>query len=281
MPLVSWRTAACLTLAACAPAALAQTASSSADGVSSAYVTGASDGSGTAAAGGSRSDIVAPATRSGPFSAIAVTAKVGVLGVGIDLSTPLSRKTNLRIGGNYFKYNDTLTTDGIQFQGNLKFASAQASIDWFPWGRSFHISPGALVYNGNGLSANASVPGGTSFTLDDNSFVSSATDPVGGNASVTFAKAAPMLTVGWGNPIPRNGRRFSFPIELGFAYVGDPTTSLTFTGTACDAQYALCQPVSQNAEFQSSVSAERVRFQNNANDARFFPILSAGFSFRF
>jgi hypothetical protein len=278
MLLFSRRSVACLALAACAPAALAQ-ASPREDAIP-AYVASAPEGSG-AFAGGSRSQMVAPAARTGPFSTVAVTAKIGVLGVGVDLATPLSRKTNLRIGGNYFTYSDTLTSNGINFKGNLNFASAVASLDWFPWGRSFHISPGAMVFNGNRISANASVPAGTSFTIDNNNFVSSPTDPVGGNAKITFNKAAPMLTVGWGNPIPRNGRHFSFPVELGFAYVGDPKTSLNFTGTACDAQYAVCQPVSQNVPFQNSVSVERVRFQNNANDARFFPILSVGFSYRF
>gem|GEM_PF-1478577 len=142
---------------------------------------------------------VAPAAESvRPFSQLAVGVKFSTLGAGVEVATPLSGHFNLRVGGNFFQYTDHLTTNGIHYAAALNFSSAQASIDWFPWGRSFHVSPGALVYSGNRIIANGSVPGGTSFTINGNDYVSDLADPVGGSARIDLAHAAPMLTFGWG-----------------------------------------------------------------------------------
>ncbi len=216
-----------------------------------------------------------------PFSQLAVGVKISTLGAGLELATPLARKFNLRVGGNFFQYTDHLTTDGIHYAAALDFSSAQASVDWFPWGRSFHLSPGALVYSGNRITANGSVPGGTSFTVNDNNYLSDPADPVGGGARIDFAHAAPMLTLGWGNILPRSKRNFSIPFELGAAYVGDPKVGLNFSGSVCDAQQLGCESVQSDPEFQSDVAAERTKIQKDANYARFYPILSLGLAYRF
>lgn len=215
------------------------------------------------------------------FSQLAVGVKFSTFGLGIELATPLSQHFNFRIGGNFFQYTDHLTTDGIHYDAALNYSSAEASIDWFPWGRSFHISPGALVYSGNRITANGMVPGGTTFTVNNTNYLSSPTDPVGGNARIDFAHAAPMLTVGWGNLIPRSTRNFSFPFEMGFAYVGDPKVNLNFQGTVCDANDLGCASANSDPTFQANVAAEKTKIQNDANYARFYPILSLGFAYRF
>ena len=225
---------------------------------------------------------IAPATRGiRPLSQLAIGVKFSTLGAGLELATPLSRRFNFRIGGNFFQYTDHLTTDGIHYAAALNFSSVQASIDWFPWGRSFHISPGALVYSGNRIDANGSVPGGTSFTVNGNNYVSSVSDPVGGSARINLAHAAPMLTVGWGNLIPRKPRNFVIPFEMGFAYIGDPQVNLNFSGSVCDPNGLGCESSTSDPAFQSDVAAEKSKIQKDANYARFYPILSLGFAYRF
>lgn len=264
-----------LSLSGLAPAALAQ-ASSSSQLAPSLLV------SDSPASGGT---VYAPPTSTRPmaFSTLAVDAKVGVLGIGFEAATPLSMHLNLRAGANFFSYTDNLTSDGITYNANLRMRSSEASVDYFPWARSFHISPGALLYNGNQVTGNANVPSGQTFTLNGTTYTSSATDPVNGNGSVTFNKAAPKLTVGWGNMIPRSGRHWSVPVELGFAYVGDPKVVLNLNGTACytyqGAPY--CADVATDPTIHANVVAQQQKLANDAADARFFPILSAGFAYRF
>ena len=218
-----------------------------------------------------------------PFSSVALGVKAGILGVGAEAATPLGWRFNLRGGANFFSYADNLSSDGISYNANLHFRSAEASLDWFPMAGGFHISPGALLYNGNQVTASAAVPGGQTFTLNGTTYTSSSTDPVTGSASLSFTKAAPKVTMGWGNLIPRSGRHFSVPVDLGFAYVGDPKVALNLAGTACytyeGAPY--CANVATDPTIQSNVTAQKAKIQKDAQDARFFPLFSLGFAYRF
>jgi hypothetical protein len=212
---------------------------------------------------------------------VALGVTVGTLGVGAEAAVPLAEHFNLRGGANFFSYSDTLSSSGVNYTGTLRLRSGEAELDWFPWARGFHISPGVLLYNGNQLTGAALIPGGDTFTLNDTTYMSDPSDPVHGSGSVKFTKAAPKLTIGWGNLLPRSGRRFAFPFEVGFAYQGDPKVALDFIGTACDASGQNCVPIATDPTTQANVAAQEKKVENDATYARFYPILSTGFSFRF
>jgi len=165
-----------------------------------------------------------------PFSRLGIGVKISLLGAGVEAATPITANSNLRGGFNIFSYDQNFNEDGITYDGQLRLRSAEAHYDWFPFHGSFHVSPGVLVYNGNQVTANASVPGGSTFTLNDTTYTSSPTDPITGTGKVDFIKAGPMFTVGWGNLLPRNHRHFSFPVELGVIYTGAPRTALSMGG---------------------------------------------------
>jgi hypothetical protein len=221
--------------------------------------------------------------RPGPFFGVGVGAKIGILGLGVEAAVPIGYHFNVRAGGNFFNYNDTLTSSGITYNADLRFRSAEASLDWFPGRSGFHVSPGALLYNGNQVTGGANVPSGQTFTLNNQNYTSGTTDPVTGSGSLTFVKAAPKLTLGWGNLVPRGERHFSFPFEAGFAYVGDPKFVLNLQGTACYTYEGTpyCDNVATDANIQANLAAEVKKINNDAADARFFPILSQGFAVRF
>ncbi len=258
------------------PAAYAQQSSSSL--ISPSYLSNDS-ASGTGI--GATRPVAASST--GGFPGVGIGVKIGLLGPGVEVAVPLARNINVRGGGNFFSYSDSLTTDGIAYKANLRFRSAEASVDWFPWGGGFHISPGALLYNGNQVTGGANVPGGQTFTLNDQTYTSSASDPVTGSGSLTFAKAAPKITVGWGNLVPRGERHYSFPFEAGFAYVGYPKFQLNLQGTACYTYEGTpyCDSVATDSNIQSNLATEIQKINNDAAPARFYPILSQGFAVRF
>lgn len=115
----------------------------------------AADGSASPAP---RGQSVAPAASyTQPFHRLAVGLKVGMLGIGVQSAVPLASRLNLSGGANFFSYNDNLTIDGLRYKANLRLRSAEASLDWFPLG-GFHISPGALLYNGNQVTGSANLP---------------------------------------------------------------------------------------------------------------------------
>lgn len=233
-------------------------------------------------AGGGYVNGTTPASaHGGPFSGLGIGVQVGLLGAGVQVATPIASRMNLRVGGNILSFSDSGSTSGVNYTANLRFRSAQAGVDWFPWGRSFHISPGALVYDGNQVTGNALIPAGSSFTLNGTSYVSDPADPANGSGSLQFAKAAPMVTVGWGNLVPRGEHHVSFPFEMGFAYLGEPKTVLSFTGSVCDSGMQGCESIASDPSAQANVAAEQAKFEKDARYARFFPILSQGFAFRF
>jgi len=214
----------------------------------------------------------------GPFSTFAVGTKMTSLGTGVEVATPLTRSLNLRGGTNFFNLGYGFGVDGANYNFDLHLRTGQASIDWFPFHGGFHISPGVLIYKSD-LSGAANVPGGNTFQLGSSSFTSSTTDPVHGNASLTFGRTLmPSLMFGWGNMIPRSGRHWSFPFEVGAAYTGHNAVHLNLQGTAC--MPSGCLSTSTPA-IQQSILSE----QNNLNESmkrlQAYPIISTGFAFRF
>jgi len=139
-----------------------------------------------------------------PFSRLGIAITASSLGFGAEAASPISSRSNLRVGLNLFHWDRDFREDGVSYVGHLRFRSSGSQFDWFPFGGSFHVSPGVLVYNGNQLAANASVPAGQTLTLNHTKYASHANDFHNGTGEVDFIKAGPVFTVGWGNLIPRN-----------------------------------------------------------------------------
>ncbi len=219
-----------------------------------------------------------------PFSHLGVDAHAGINGIGFDLATPLAQHFNLRLGGDFFSYTTTFTEQGANVDASLQLQSAHVNLDWFPFHNGLHISPLVVLANNNHGRATVLVPAGSTINLNGQDYISSLTDPLHGSGSVDFRKTAPGLTLGWGNIIPRSRKHFSFPAELGFYYVGQPTLKIAFTGSACDPTQPAaigCQSVDNDADFQADLNAFRTRNNHNLSYASFFPVLSLGVGYRF
>ena len=223
---------------------------------------------------------IAQSESSAPFSAAAVGIKISLLGAGVEAATPLTRSSNLRGGFNVFSYSRGFNKDGVAYAAQLNFRSAEVHYDWFPFGGSFHISPGALIYNGNRINANASVAASQSFTLNGASYTSDPADPVTGTGKIDFQKAGPMFTLGWGNLLPRRHGRFSVPVEIGAIYTGSPRATLNLTGSACDSTGANCVPIATDPTIQGNVVAEQNKLNKDVSAFKFYPVISVGFGIK-
>jgi hypothetical protein len=214
-----------------------------------------------------------------PFSALAIGIKADTLGAGFELATPLSQGFNLRAGITIFAFNDPFSIDGIDYDSRLHLKSGQASLDWFPWHNAFHISPG-ILYAKNTLAAPSSVAPGRYFELGSQGFTNSIDDPLTGTASVTFPRqVSPMLTVGFGNLIPRSGRHLSVPFEIGVAYTGAAQIKVTLNGTACTSDG--CFTFSDSPEAQAYLQQEILKLNNDLKKVPIYPIVSIGLGYRF
>lgn len=214
-----------------------------------------------------------------PFRTAAFGIKANTLGAGAELATPLFRRFNLRSGVNFLAFAYPFGIDGVNYDANLHFRSSQSTLDWFPLGHSFHISPG-ILYSKNTVSSTATVPAGQNFSLGDQDFVNSVVDPVHGNMSLAYPRNfSPMLLLGFGNILPRTSRRLSIPVELGVAYTGAPTINVNLTGTACTNQG--CTSFASNSEAQASLTQEIKKINEDLKRVPVYPILSLGVAYHF
>jgi hypothetical protein len=213
-------------------------------------------------------------------SHVGIGVKISTLGAGIETAVPLAAKANLRGGVNFFQYNRAIINDGIHYAGQLQFRSAEAHLDFYPFG-GFHVSPGVLFYNGNQLTANATVPGGQNFTLNGTAYQSKSTDPVTGTGKLDFVKVSPSIMLGFGNLIPRSGRHYSFLFEVGGAYQGSARVALNLAGSVCDSTGNFCRSVASDPTVQANIVAQQQKIRNDINPYRFFPVVSIGFGFNF
>jgi hypothetical protein len=211
-----------------------------------------------------------------------IGVKVSSLGLGLEAALRVSERSNLRAGFNVLGFSHTFTKDGIAYNGHLNFKTFEAHYDFFPWAGGFHVSPGLLVYTADPIKANASVPGDKSFTLGGVTFYSDPSSPATAQGRITFNRAAPTITVGWGNLISRKeGSRFIFPFEIGIAFQGNPDTTLAFGGNVCTSPGVNCSSAEENPEVQRNIVSEQRKINNSLSFLKVYPIISSGFGVRF
>lgn len=213
------------------------------------------------------------------LSALAVGVRVDSLGFGAEVATSLSRSFNLRAGANLLNYGYAFGVDGVNYNAQIQLHSGQASLDWFPFHGAFHIGPGVIYFN-NQLNAVLSAPAGKDFELGNSDFTNSVSNPVHGTATIGYArKIAPALIAGFGNVIPRSGRHFSVPIEVGIAYMGPAQINLNLQGMAC--QGGACFNMATNPDYRQSLQQEQSDLNESLKKFQVYPIVSTGLSYRF
>lgn len=189
-------------------------------------------------------------------SDVAIAAKVGTLGLGVEATTnivPLF--ANVRLQGNGFNYNTTITDTNVTYDAKLKLASVGLLADIYPFAGKFRVTGGAY-YNGNKLTMNARplgnvVIGGTTYT---NPTVATTID---------FNKFAPYAGIGWGDAIS-SGSPIGFSFELGVMYMGKPKTSIVAPGVSA-----------------ADIAAEKSKLDSSLKNMQFYPVASIGVNFKF
>lgn len=210
-----------------------------------------------------------------------VVVKASTLGAGGDVGMSLTRLANVRVGFNGLNFSKAFSADGVHYNGTLQFRSAEALVDLTPLGDWFHVSAGLLMYNGNKITANATVPGGQNFNLGNVTFRSSPSDPIHGTGQLTVNKTAPMVMFGFGNPIPHH-HHFTIFHDFGVVFQGQPKTTLNLAGTACDPVSGLaCVNAATNPIVQTQVQAEQNKINKDASIVKFYPVATLGIGIRF
>ncbi len=190
---------------------------------------------------------------------MAVTAKLGTLGLGVEGTFGLTEHFNARLGLNKFDYDRTETISDIEYDLNLEWQSISLLADWHPFGNAFRFTAG-LMNNGNELSGSSTATG---ITVGDTFYPG-----IGLDAKLDFDNTAPYLGVGWGNALAAD-RGWGFNVDLGIMYQGSGNVSLTPTGVNA----GLVDP--------ADIALEEQRFEDDIRNYKYYPVLSFGVSYRF
>ncbi len=206
----------------------------------------------------------APAT---PFeedsaTGIGLTAKVGTLGLGADLTLGLNDYLGIRFEVNGGSYADTYEDDDGTIKGDIEWLTYGALLDLYPAGGGFRISGGAFA-NKNKVKLTGDLAGtveldGREFWLDDL------------KGEVTFSDFAPYVGIGYGNAVGA-GQRWHFSCDFGVMFQGEP--EITASARASD-------PAIQG-EVDRALDREVEDIQDDADAFKYYPVISAGVSFKF
>jgi hypothetical protein len=197
-------------------------------------------------------------------SDLAVTGKIGTLGLGAELDLGLTDSLGARIGLNAFTYKYNATSSTVNYDFNLQMQTVSALADWYPFEGSFRTSAG-VMYNNNKVSLGGLPTGGT-YTINGNPYSSNAISSLQGDMS--FNKVAPYIGIGWGNPAAKN-KGWGFTSDIGVLFQGSPKTSLTVTCTGT----GLCPTA-------NDIAAENTKLQNDLSNFKWWPVVSVGISYQ-
>lgn len=224
-----------------------------------------------------------------PFSRIGIGANVSPLGIGINGTTVLSDYFDVRLMGNYFSYTSPqFEVEGFNATANLHLASMAASLDMYPFNSVWRLSPGVMFYNGNQFTASTVVQGGTSFTLDGQTFYSASSNsatgaiPLSGTGTLGMHPRPIAFTAagGFGKFVPRSERHWSFPAEFGVVFMGAPTANVTTSGWVCtDRAQKNCASISDTTnpvaqKFNSSLQAQLTKWRKDLSKVTVYPMFS-------
>ena len=196
----------------------------------------------------------------GPAAAesFALGLKAGTTGLGVEGTWRLTDSVNLRGGYYAFDYSTDVEETGVVYDGDLRLRNAALFTDWHAFGGRFRLS-GGVIQTGNEFlgAAEGEVEVGQNVYFAEL------------DAKVGWSTLAPYLGIGLGNAV--RGGRWSFSFDLGVMYTGSPTVRLN--GTVDD-------PTLQ-AQFDEDLERERAELADELSDAKYYPVLSIGFAYRF
>jgi hypothetical protein len=189
----------------------------------------------------------------------------GTLGIGPEITARLSPVIAVRGSATFLSFSHSVDGDEIEYDGDLKLASAGAVVDLHPFANGFRVSGGAR-YNKNKVKLTAT-PGATeTVEIGGTRYVGAQIGRL--NGDVRVKQFAPTLTLGYGGGLTKGVK---FGIDAGVMFEGKPRIrDLRATG-----------PIASNPAFQDALAREEQDIRDDVEKYDIFPIvqLSLGYAF--
>lgn len=198
------------------------------------------------------------------------TAQIG-FGVGLQASTMGagglvalgSDQVTLRASGNILPFDIEMEASDVDYDISLPSPQFLATVDWYPGGSGFRLGGGVMISSEDleieAQLAQAVEVGGQIYTPEQ----------IGSLFGVVENRsAAPYAGIGFGNPA--SGGRVGLFVDLGVAFHGEPTVTLTAAEGTLSASPGL----------QDDLAREADEIEDDLAVARFYPVLSIGLGIR-
>ncbi len=198
---------------------------------------------------------------------VGVTARIGTLGIGVDVAKSLSSQFDGRLGFNFGNVGFNRTDSGINYDSQLNLSSVQLFGDYYPFSGSGLRVTGGLVAQNNRFSVTSKPGAGGNYTIDNQSYSASQV----GNLTGEFKYAnaiAPYLGIGLGRAASEG---FGFNADVGVMFTGSPKVTLNASNPAFN----------NNPTTRSAIDNQARQTENDLKGFNLYPVLSVGISYGF
>lgn len=199
---------------------------------------------------------------------IAIGAKIGTIGLGLEARTPLLDNVYARIGINGAQFNQKTTAyEGVVYKSKASLLTIPLMVDYHPIDNSgFRLSAG-IAYNGNKITAKANPT--QDVTINNTLYTAAELGSI--KTKLTLGNAiAPIVSVGYDSSFICDNA-WSFNAEAGVMFSGKPKIKVSSTGLLSDDI-----DTQRDLEFNANKSLNKVK-----KYLKIFPILSVGFKYNF
>lgn len=197
---------------------------------------------------------------------VAIAAKAGTLGAGLEGTVGITKTVNARLGFNYFSLDHDETESNVEYEFELELMTFSILLDWHPFNNGFRLSAGAF-YNGNEFDATGKPTAGN-YTIDDTTYTAAEVGTLTGQ--IDFNSFAPYIGIGYGNAVGKD-KKLSFVFDLGVMFQGSPDVTVRSTGGA----------LSSDAAFLAELENERRQLESEIEDFEYYPVIFLGLSYKF
>jgi hypothetical protein len=207
----------------------------------------------------------APAFAQDQSSTFSVGVSGGTLGIGPEVIARISPLLGVRGSATFLGFGHSVDGDDIEYDGDLKLASAGVAFDLHPFQNGFRISGGAR-YNKNKVKLKATPGVGETVEIGGTTYTGSQIGTL--NGDIRVKEFAPTLTIGYGSGLTKG---VTFGIDAGVMFEGKPRIrDLRATG-----------PIANNPTFQDALAREEQDIRDDVEKYDIFPIvqLSIGYAF--
>jgi hypothetical protein len=198
---------------------------------------------------------------------LGVTARVGTLGIGADVTKSFTSQIDGRLGFNFGSVGINRTDSGINYDSTLNLSSFHLFGDYYVFGGTGFRVTGGLVAQNNKFSVTSKPAANGSYTINNTQY--SANDVGSLTGDFKYANSiAPYLGIGFGKPASEG---LGFNADLGIMFTGAPKVTLNASN-----------PTFNNDPTTRAQIDNQVRqTENDLKGFNVYPVLSVGVSYGF